>query len=722
MLTVYLIIYWIKLKNLSVYKKLLNNWLLVSFFLVLVCLLLANPFVVIIIGGYGYYLLKKERTILYVCVIVSIAFLLRYYYFESQYYVDDSNHIVGYIKDVKYYKYYQRLTVKSNGRKYYIYDYDFIKLNIGDRIDVEGQKNNIDAAHIEGGFDYQKYLKHNKVYGVIRSNHIYVVGSRFDIGIIRQKAFQYLHLFFNNSALSFLKAIILGDSTGFTDEFQSAVKNAGITHLFAISGLHIGLLVIIINYILRSLNFSNKRIEIIIIFFLLIYMILVNFSSSIIRAVLLYISYYLNKKFKFGFTSLDLLSIIFLGLLIYNPYNMYQTGFVLSFLVTFTIMVTSPIIGKAKHLMQIFYISLFSWLITLPIIINLNNEINILSPAINVFYIELVTVVILPVSLVVFLMPILSSIYQGLIDFFIKSTLFISRYFSVEIRFPDFTLTETFLYYLIIWCFIKGYKIKQYKYIIATIYLFFLFVLSNAVYFKPYAEVVFLDLYNGESILISDRYNKCNVLIDTGDGTNSEVTGFLKRKGIKRIDYLIITHNHIDHNGEAFEIINNFNVNNIVVSAYDNSELSAISNTKVKTGDQILCGNFIFHVLHPDMHYTDENDNSIVLYVFVGEYYFLFLGDVSKKTEEKIAKMGLDVDVVKIAHHGSSTSTSTVLLAATRPRYAIIQTGRIEQFGFPAMSTIETLKQYNIVIYRTDEDYSIKYKYYKKKSIFITNK
>ena len=77
----------------------------------------------------------------------------------------------------------------------------------------------------------------------------------------------------------------------------------------------------------------------------------------------------------------------------------------------------------------------------------------------------------------------------------------------------------------------------------------------------------------------------------------------------------------------------------------------------------------------------------IVVHVYVGEYYFLFLGDISEKIENKIAAMNLPVDVIKVAHHGSNTATSRELLSRIRPRYAVIQTGRVEKFGFPSERT-----------------------------------
>jgi competence protein ComEC len=95
---------------------------------------------------------------------------------------------------------------------------------------------------------------------------------------------------------------------------------------------------------------------------------------------------------------------------------------------------------------------------------------------------------------------------------------------------------------------------------------------------------------------------------------------------------------------------------------------------------------------------------------------------VTKVVEERLIDLELKVDVVKIAHHGSNTSTSEKLISKLKPKYAIIQTGRIEKFGFPRVQTIETLNKYNVMILRTDKLYSIKYEYGKNGSIFTSIK
>ncbi|HHX00373.1 MAG TPA: hypothetical protein GX740_03610, partial [Acholeplasmataceae bacterium] len=140
----------------------------------------------------------------------------------------------------------------------------------------------------------------------------------------------------------------------------------------------------------------------------------------------------------------------------------------------------------------------------------------------------------------------------------------------------------------------------------------------------------------------------------------------------------------------------------------------------VNANDKLVCGKIEFLILHPDKDYLDTNDDSIIIYLEIGGLKFLFLGDATKIVEEKIAEINLDVDVIKIAHHGSSTSTSKKLIAKLQPKYAIIMAGRVEKFAFPHIETIQTLNEYNIKIYRTDLDYSIIFKANKRKYSFTT--
>ncbi|MDD3999713.1 MAG: ComEC/Rec2 family competence protein, partial [Bacilli bacterium] len=415
----------------------------------------------------------------------------------------------------------------------------------------------------------------------------------------------------------------------------------------------------------------------------------------------------------------DIISLCFIFLILFNPYFMYDYGFVLSFLASLVIILLSPLISKLGHFRQLLVISFFASLITLPVVININNDINLLCPITNVIFIDLIEGIILPLSLIIFMIPALSGVYEYMVIGFEKITIFISDYLYIPLRLPDFNFFSMIIYYLLLITVGLFYHKKTIRKSLIVTIVCFILLLSNQKFFQVSGEVNFLDLVNGEAILIETPHSECTALIDTGDGSNNDVNDFLKSRAIKKIDYLFITHNHIDHNGAFFTIIKDFSVKNIVISAYDNSVIGNYPNTiRVKAGDRISCGKTDFLIYHPDQSYSDENDNSLVIHTKLGNKEFLFLGDAGEKIEEQLLNYQLTADIIKIGHHGSATATSPVFIAALRPETAIIQTGRIEKFGFPHNKTIATLEKYNVKIYRTDKNFSVKYRYRKNESIF----
>lgn len=722
MLVVFLKTYFNKLKNSSVYKSLLNNYFIIGFYLLLFLFTLNNLLAIIIFTIYGLYIFKKSKIISYLSFCLIIMVLARFLYLESITTYQEKNMEAGKVVELERKEQYQRIKIKTNKTYVLIYDYDFYNLEIGDVIKVEGKALGADKARIENGFDNQLYSKHQKITNTILSRNIKIVEKTYSLGRIKIYFQNYLENNFQKESLIFLKAIIIGDSSGFDNEFSQAIINNGILHLFAISGLHISLFIGIIYQLLKYINIEEKYIEMIACIFLFLYLVITGFSPSVVRASLIYYFSLINKKGNLGFSSLDIIAIVFIMLIIINPYYMYNLGFVLSFTAAVTIILISTLLKDYRPTYQILIISIATMVVTFPIVINLNNEMNLLSPISNLIFIQIVELIILPISFFIIVFPIFKGVYYYLILAFEKLTMFFGEYFTILIPFPNFSFVELMLYYIILYLAIRFYHLRRIQYTLITILMVFLIVLSNISYFQLDGEINFLDLYNGEAIVIRDYYSECVAVIDTGDGKNLEVTKYLKSKGIKKIDYLILTHNHLDHNGEALNIINKLRVNKLVVSEYDNSISMNDRVLKVKAGDRLTCGKITFNILHPNQRYQNENDNSIVIHSRIGHLNFLFLGDVSKSIEEKIAQMNLVVDVIKVAHHGSKTSTSSFLIDQLKPQYAIIQTGRVEKFSFPDQETIDTLNNYHVKVYRTDINYSIKYQYNKKNSIFITLK
>ena len=214
--------------------------------------------------------------------------------------------------------------------------------------------------------------------------------------------------------------------------------------------------------------------------------------------------------------------------------------------------------------------------------------------------------------------------------------------------------------------------------------------------------------------MIHEGYNKKNILIDTGDLEASDLVSFLKSKGIKRIDAVIISHGDSDHIGGLRTLVYEFKINNIFLSYYDSvskEEISKYRLTKtniyyLKAGDEFYIDKMYFKVLWPSSNQLDVNNNSLVIYSVLFNTRFLFTGDIEKEAEYKLIKeIGkIEVDVLKVAHHGSKTSSTEIFLNSVKFKYAVSMNGYKNTFGFPHSSVVERINSIeNVYMFNTLE-------------------
>lgn len=707
----------------NIYNTIINNLFIITFAIIL--LLLSINYYIIFIGFIIYiiYLYKNNKTIFIITIILSFLIVITFICIKlyQNYLINNfENNIIGKVIEITNKNTYQKITIKYNIFKIIIKDYSFINVNIGDVIKVDGVNNEIDINHIPNGFNYNKYFYNNLYLYEISSNNIENIKKGFSIYIINDIVNRYLEYFFHDESLIILKGFITGETSSFSDSLNNSLRVNGIIHLFAISGSHITLLIVFFEYLFNKIKINKS--SFILNTILLIYLFITKFSISILRAIL---TYYI-KQFciykNIRLTILDISSLVFIILIVYNPFYMYNLGFVLSFFATFIIILLNHHLKNINNIKSILIITLFINLFTFPIIINLNNEFNILSIFINIIMILLVEGILIPISFIVFIFPIFNNIYTYIISGFISFNEIISKIsykLNCVIVIGEIPSIILIIYYLLIFFIIVSLSNKKLLHKFIFLFCLILFIIIINIRYFPSPTITFLDLYNGESTLI--EYKDEVILIDTGEGINNEVTLFLKSKGIRKIDYLILTHNHSDHNGEAKKIINEFKVTNIIVSAYDNSEFSKLDNTiKIKKNDLLETKNIVFHCLLPSVKSSNENNNSLVLYFEIKNTTFLFTGDIEQEIENQINIS--NIDILKVAHHGSNSSSSISLLNRIRPKYSIIMSGRIEKYNFPNQETIDKLNKINSIIYCTKDKYSITLKIRNNKCIFSTIK
>jgi competence protein ComEC len=229
----------------------------------------------------------------------------------------------------------------------------------------------------------------------------------------------------------------------------------------------------------------------------------------------------------------------------------------------------------------------------------------------------------------------------------------------------------------------------------------------------------YIDVGQGDAILIQTSTK--NLLIDSGPD-NKKTLNYLKKQGIKKLDYILTTHPHDDHIGSMDKIISNFDVLNFyapkitnntdafksMLNALDKKDLKIVpakAGIKLNLGNNINCT-----ILSPiSESYKELNNYSAVLKISYNNTSFLFMGDAETYNEEELIKEGynLRADVIKIGHHGSTSSTSKALLDNVKPRVAIISCGEDNEYGHPTKETLGKLEEKNLSIFRTDIDSSI---------------
>ncbi len=230
-------------------------------------------------------------------------------------------------------------------------------------------------------------------------------------------------------------------------------------------------------------------------------------------------------------------------------------------------------------------------------------------------------------------------------------------------------------------------------------------------------KIHYIDVGQGDAILIQKDGE--NMLIDAGENEYGKVVvNYLKKNNVSKIDYIIGTHPHSDHIGGLDTVIQNFEVDKVIMPKVNHTTktfedvLLAIKEKNLKlvfpkVGDIHKLGDAKWTILAPNgEEYDSLNNYSIVIRLQYKNNSFLFTGDAESQSEKEMLesneKSSLVADVLKIGHHGSSSSTTDEFLQAVQPKFAVIQLGKDNSYGHPHKETLKKLKRNQIEVFRTD--------------------
>jgi len=612
-----------------------------------------------------------------------------------------------------------KTTIYINARERLVIEYyQQLKndLHLGDTISVDGTLLTPTKNTIQNQFNYRAYLYNNDIFYIVRADYIIKIANNTNvIYYVRELIQKRITRISKESA--YLQIFLLGDTSNLDDNMLASYRMNGLSHLFSISGMHISLFATIILFIVKKISYSNYYNYTVVIIFLIFYSLLVGNTPSVTRSLTMYILFAINKCLNLKIKKIDLMCIVLIIVLLIHPFYIYNISFQYSYTVSFSLILFNYKIKKIKNsLLKLLYMSFIAFFVTFPITAYYFYQVNLLSIIFNLLYIPLVSSIIFPLALITFIIPKVSRILILFINIMESLSNFISRHQIGIISFPKPNIVMVIIYYFLIYLFIYNYK---YWYIILLIVIH-----KNMIYFDKTLMVSFLDVNQGDSIFIKYPYAKYTILVDTGGNPNSDyeliknkTIPYFKSLGITKIDYLILTHGDYDHMGEAINLVNSFKVEKVIFNCgpYNDLEqelIKALDKKKIKYYSCIKELNIDNNKLYflQTKEYSNENDNSNVIYTELNGYKFMFMGDASSVTEHEIlSKYNLpDIDVLKVGHHGSKTSSSEEFINEINPKYSIISVGKNNRYGHPSKEVLNNLE--NSQIYRTDQDGSVMFK------------
>ena len=592
-------------------------------------------------------------------------------------------------------------------------------------------------------FDYKRFLLSK---GIVMKG---VVKSPYDLTIKRYlKPYGLKHTV--NTSLSklaspeaeVLKAMLTGDTSGITDSIQDSFNSLGISHLIAISGLNMAIIMIIgytvIFSLLRIIPPVALRLDAPLIaqvgavMAVVIYTLFVGPNIPTLRAAIMaccvILSFFLHRKPQ----VLESLAIAGIIILIFWPYSLYSASFLLTFAAVLGIIGT---IQKGAALPQwstLITIPIIVAVFTMPIIIYLFGFISWTGIIVNILIVPFFSIAIMPLGIAgLFVFPFSSpcaSYLFSLANHAIGILMLMSHSFGTLIAIPRPPIYWVYSCYggLIIAFFAAKSSLRTLLLIAFCLAIVFIPIIQHRIDMERSLCFDFISVGQGDSILVTKGPHA--VLIDAGpaqtgfDMGRHVVAPHLLRRGIAALDLVIVTHMHPDHSGGIPYMLERFPIKEVWTNAsqIDNpnfQEILRITNEKsipmksVCLGDNLHLGSLAIDVLNPLTRLDtpkgklDMNMQSVVVLAGDGDMKGLFMGDADMFGELIVSHLQMDInaDVLKVSHHGGERSCLDPFLDKVRPKIAVISCGLNNVYGDPSPESMKRLEKRRIKTYRTDQ-------------------
>ncbi len=623
------------------------------------------------------------------------------------------------------------------------------------------------AFHNPGQFNYLNYLENKGIYWKITVHDISNIevgsGNRIVTSFYQLKTFFIKRLdgLFTDPYAGFMRSILLGERNLLDGNLRDDFSNVGLSHLLAISGLHLSILVMLISWLLHNLGLTKEKTIVFVGLFLVLYMLITGASPSVVRATIMSFLVLIGLFIQKPFSALQILGIAFFVMSLYQPTWIYDVGFQLSFITTFFILwghkrIVSILPLKNRILNNAISLLIITQTASFPLVFFYFHQYSLLSWLLNLIIVPFFSIIILPLGFVILVFASLHlylSYYLAYLLTFLLKILFVIVHWSANIRiFYIYGRLENLffvilIYGVLLWLIARNnlknafihFHVKKYIFIIERYALIAIIMLVLLPIFLDNEGVITcIDVGQGDSILIETPLHH-TLLIDSGGSVSflkeewqqrktpfdigeDVVLPYLHYRSIYSIDTAILTHEDYDHLGGFLSLIDEIEIDRFIVSRdFPRTERGKDLYSKImKKGIAIVKVDHI-KALNIDstaqmsfipVNIIDsklENDHSFASILNMYNTKVAFASDLEIAGEERVMSGYRlpKVDILKVGHHGSSTSTSDNWMQTLQPKNSIISVGLHNLYNHPSEKVLTRLHSFHSKVWRTDQDGAI---------------
>lgn len=586
--------------------------------------------------------------------------------------------------------------------------------------DLQGEINSIEPATNYGQFDAQKYYASEKIWQKVNLKACRISFKRTGlIDYLHHLRYQLQRYFQRMPQILgfFSSELILGENPNSANQIiLNNYRDLGIIHILSISGLHVGIYTIVITAICSFLKMTEKESFVSCLLILVIGIFLSKGQAGFFRASLTFVLKQIFKFKKIPIAQYDILGLACIIHLLFDPRLMSGVGALLSYVLALGLEMTN----KMSSIKQ----SIALNALLLPLLLFYFFQFNFLTVIFNIFAVPYFNWIVMPLTflnLFIFAkLPTISGFFEFILETGEKMIGQISTTQLGLLSFGKINWWQCGGMLLvtggIIVCLNDGVLLKKIKFIGGLGLLYGL--LFCTIHFPLTGQVSFIDVGQGDSILITTPFPRKVYLIDVGGKLNFGKRKFtpqvnkitlplLKALGINQIDGIFVTHQDADHVGDLGPLLSQIKVKKLYMAAglIKNPSFAKriaghlTSNQLVEliAGDQVIEPQISFNVVYPFKPGPGKNEDSLSLTFKLKNKRWLFTGDLGQEGEKEImANFHLRANYFKLGHHGSKTASNPIFLKQLQPEMVFISAGRNNHFGHPHPETIATLRMQHI--------------------------